>query len=113
MQPAKGRRVSPISPTRRCHDRPEEPVAGVARRGGRSARRRPHSRTGTADSPHLAFPDPTETIDLWPGIAPGAPARLPAETVRERSTDRSYNDRTVLGISRPRMALFRPERPNG
>lgn len=67
----------------------------------------------TPASPHMTFPDPVETIELWPGAAPGAPATLPAETVRERSTDPAYNDRYVFGISRPRMAVFRPERPNG
>lgn len=61
----------------------------------------------------LAFPDPVETIDLWPRGAPGAPARLPVETVRERSTDSSFSDRYALGIARPRMAVFRPARPNG
>jgi acetyl esterase/lipase len=67
----------------------------------------------TSASRHMNFPEPSETIDLWPNGAPGPPARHPTETVRERSTDRSYNDRTVLGISRPRMAVFRPARPNG
>jgi acetyl esterase/lipase len=67
----------------------------------------------TPASPHLSFPEPTETIDLWPRSAPGAPAQLPVETVRERSTDAAYNDRYVLGISRPRMAVFRPARANG
>jgi acetyl esterase/lipase len=67
----------------------------------------------TSASPHLAFAEPTETIELWPGRAPGAPSTLPVETVRERSTDPAYNDRYVFGIARPRMALFRPQRPNG
>jgi acetyl esterase/lipase len=57
--------------------------------------------------------EPTDTIDLWPGGAPGAPARPPVETVRERSKDPAFNDRYVFGISRPRMAVFRPRRPNG
>lgn len=61
----------------------------------------------------LAFTDPTETIDLWPDGAPGMPATPLIETVRERGTDPAYNDRIVLGISRPRMAVFRPARPNG
>ena len=61
----------------------------------------------------MTSPDPRETIDLWPGGAPGAPAKLPVETVKERSKDPAYNDRYVFGISRPRMAVFRPERPNG
>ena len=67
----------------------------------------------TPASPHMTHPEPIETIDLWPGGAPGAPAQLPAETVRERSTDPAYNDRYVFGISRPRMAVFRPQRANG
>ena len=67
----------------------------------------------TADSPHLSSPDPAETIDLWPGAPPGAPAAPPVETVKERSKDPAYNDRYVFGISRSRMAVFRPARPNG
>ncbi len=67
----------------------------------------------TVDPAPLTRPDPTETIDLWPGGAPGAPATLPVETVRERSRDPAYNDRYVFGIRRPRMAVFRPARPNG
>jgi acetyl esterase/lipase len=67
----------------------------------------------TPDSPHMAAREPTETIDLWPRGAPGAPAKLPVETVKERSKDPAYNDRYVFGISRPRMAVFRPARPNG
>src|SRR5689334_9889717 len=61
----------------------------------------------------LVFPDPAETIDLWPAGAPGMPAPSPVEQARERSTDRAYNDRIVLGITRPRLAVFRPARPNG
>jgi acetyl esterase/lipase len=67
----------------------------------------------TPASMHLADPDPTETVDLWPGSPPAMAADPPAEHVHERSNDRAYNDRIVLGISRPRMAVFRPARPNG
>ncbi|MDQ4088483.1 MAG: alpha/beta hydrolase, partial [Pseudomonadota bacterium] len=67
----------------------------------------------TPKSRHLTLPDPAETIDLWPATPPGSPAQLPVETVEERSTDPAYNDRYVFGISRPRMAVFRPQRPNG
>lgn len=56
---------------------------------------------------------PTETIDLWPKGAPGAPATALVETVNERSTDTQLTDRAVFGISRPRMVVFRPARPNG
>jgi len=65
----------------------------------------PPPQTGGPVPPGL--PQPTETID------PGLPARPPVETVTERSTDTLVTDRAVLGITRPRMAVFRPERPNG
>lgn len=59
------------------------------------------------------LPQPTETLDLWPKGAPGAPKVLPVETVNERSTDPQLTDRAVFGISRPRMVVFRPARANG
>ena len=67
----------------------------------------------TSESNQLAWPDPTETIDLWPGRPPGSLPHLPVEVVKERSSDPAYNDRYVFGISRPRMAVFRPQKPNG
>lgn len=67
----------------------------------------------TIESPHMTFPDPVQTIDLWPKGPPGPPPRLPKEIVKERSTDTSFNDRYVFGISRPRMAVLRPQKPNG
>ncbi|MDM7956118.1 alpha/beta hydrolase [Blastomonas sp.] len=59
------------------------------------------------------LPQPSETIDLWPGGAPGMPAKALTETVQERSTDRLVTDRAVYGITVPRLAVFRPDRPNG
>lgn len=59
------------------------------------------------------LPQPSETVDLWPKGAPGMPAKPLVETVNERSTDPQITDRAVFGISRPRMAVFRPEVPNG
>lgn len=56
---------------------------------------------------------PTETLDLWPHAAPGAPKILPIETVIERSTDSQLTDRAVFGITRPRMVVFRPALSNG
>jgi acetyl esterase/lipase len=67
--------------------------------------------TGKGLPPGL--PQPTETIDLWPKGAPGIPAKTLVETVNERSTDTQLTDRAVFGITRPRMAVFRPARPNG
>ena len=83
-------------------------AAGLAARAG--AQTAPPS---ARNSRTLAAPDPTETIDLWPDGVPGAPASLPVEAATERSTDPAYNDRYVVGIARPRMAVFRPDRPNG
>lgn len=56
---------------------------------------------------------PTETIDLWPHGAAGAPVPPLTEKVTERSRDPLLNDRYVLGITRPRLVVFRPQRPNG
>jgi acetyl esterase/lipase len=83
-------------------------AAGIG--AGAAGQTRPPS---TSESHWLTLPDPTETIDLWPARPPGSPARLPVETVHERSKDPAYNDRYVLGISRPRLAVFRPAKPNG
>lgn len=71
--------------------------------------------SGMASSATLASAStqPSETIDLWPGHAPGLLAKGLTETVRERSPDKALNDRAVLGITRPRMAVFRPLKPNG
>ncbi len=67
----------------------------------------------TGKSLPAGLPQPTETIDLWPKGAPGMPASTLIETVNERSTDAQLTDRAVFGITRPRMAVFRPARPNG
>lgn len=69
------------------------------------------SATGTPGPARLA--DPAETIELWPNGAPGMPATPPVESVNERSKDPSFHDRSVFGITRPRIAVFRPARPNG
>ncbi|TNE64409.1 MAG: alpha/beta hydrolase [Alphaproteobacteria bacterium] len=58
------------------------------------------------------LPQPTESIDLWPEGALGALPDI-TETTTERSQDRLVTDRAVYGIAKPRMAVFRPARPNG
>lgn len=59
------------------------------------------------------LPQPSETIDLWPSGAPGMPVSPPVERTTERSGDPLVTDRAVLGISAPRLVVFRPDRPNG
>lgn len=59
------------------------------------------------------LPEPDAWIDLWPGEAAGMPQPAPAEEMRERSTDPAYNDRALFHVRRPRLAVFRPARPNG
>lgn len=61
----------------------------------------------------FVYPDPTEFIDLWPNGENDMPAGPLTELVRERSTDAAYNDRIFLHVNQPRMAVFRPARPNG
>ncbi|NBU79587.1 MAG: alpha/beta hydrolase [Sphingomonadaceae bacterium] len=93
-------------------DRRSVIVAGLATSlAGRTEAQTPPPVSAKGEAPGL--PQPTETLDLWPGIAPGAPGALLVETVNERSTDPLINDRAVYGISRPRLAVFRPDRPNG
>jgi acetyl esterase/lipase len=41
------------------------------------------------------------------------PATPPVEVTTERSTDPKVNDRAVVGVAKPRMAVFRPAKPNG
>jgi acetyl esterase/lipase len=59
------------------------------------------------------LPQPVETIDLWPDGAPGMPRKPLVETVNERSDNALLTDRAVFGITRPRLVVFRPLRPNG
>ncbi|MDB5678874.1 alpha/beta hydrolase [Sphingomonas bacterium] len=84
-------------------------AAGVAARAAAQTAP-PAVKPGNA-VPGLA--EPSETIDLWPGGAPGAPAKPLVETVDERSKDSALTDRAVYGISKPRLVVFRPAVPNG
>jgi len=60
-----------------------------------------------------ALPDASEVIELWPGgVGPGLLHPI-AQVIDERSTDPALKDRAMHGITRPRMAVFRPARPNG
>lgn len=54
-----------------------------------------------------------DIIQLWPGKAPGAPARLPVGKVEQRSTDPNFNDRWLTGIDRATLMVRRAAQPNG
>ncbi|GGB90451.1 alpha/beta hydrolase [Novosphingobium endophyticum] len=86
-------------------------IAALGLRGSAAGAQTPPPVSSGGLPPGL--PQPVETIDLWPGGAPAALARPLVETVNERSTDSLVSDRAVYGITRPRMAVFRPDRPNG
>jgi acetyl esterase/lipase len=71
------------------------------------------ARAGAVPPPGPLLPEPDAWIDLWPGGAPALPNPAPVEEVRERSTDAAFNDRAIFHVRRPRLAVFRPRRPNG
>lgn len=61
----------------------------------------------------ITLREPSETIDLWPAVPPGAPSPMPVEKIEDRSAVTDRPDRIITGVARPRMALFKPDRPNG
>lgn len=65
--------------------------------------------SGTA----VAAPLAGEEIALWPGTAPGAPARLPVRKVEQRSKTAGFDDRWITGVDRPTLTVRRPAAPNG
>jgi acetyl esterase/lipase len=54
-----------------------------------------------------------ETIALWPGKAPGTPARLPVGKVDNQSKNADFNDRWLTGIDRATLMVRRAATPNG
>lgn len=81
-------------------------LAGLAGLSAAAAARTPE---GTPPTP----PDPREELALWPGAPPGLPDVPPREVVEDRSADPRQPDRAMYGITRPRLVVFRPARPNG
>jgi len=61
----------------------------------------------------LAPPDPTETLRLWPGAAPGGEQVTVTPVVTERWTDPAFHDRFARYTTDPILTVTRPERPNG
>lgn len=67
-----------------------------------------------AATPALAHAeDPTETVKLWPGRPPGAPAVLPATKITDRRATSGFQDRYATDVGEPLMTVFRPAKPNG
>lgn len=61
----------------------------------------------------IAPPDPTETIRLWPGAAPGGDGVTVTPQVTERSSDPAFHDRFARYTTDPILTVLRPARPNG
>ena len=55
---------------------------------------------------------PDDSIALWPEGHLTVPPGL-TESLVQRSDDPSASDRMLQGITRPRLDVFRPEKPNG
>ena len=55
---------------------------------------------------------PDASIALWPEAHVVPPAGL-VEKVVQRSEDPNASDRMLEGITRPRLDIFRPAKPNG
>ena len=62
---------------------------------------------------HGARLEPGEEIGLWPGDPPGSLAPSREEVLVDRAAAGQPADRAIHGISKPRLAVFRPSRPNG
>ena len=67
----------------------------------------------TPVSVQAAPPDPTETVRLWPGPAPGGERVTVTPQVTERSTDPTFHDRFARYTADPILTVLRPARPNG
>jgi acetyl esterase/lipase len=52
-------------------------------------------------------------IDLWPGAAPGTLPTPPVEAIKARPATDAPPILEITGISRPRLLVLRPPRPNG
>ena len=67
---------------------------------------------GALDAAIMPEGVPHQIIHLWRS-APGRPRRMPIEEVVERSHPPALRDRFVRHVIRPRLVVFRPQRPNG
>lgn len=67
----------------------------------------------TPVSQTVAPADPTGTIRLWPGPAPGGERVSVTPRVVERSIDPAFHDRFAQYTVDPILTVLRPARPNG
>ena len=93
-------------------------LTSLAHAGGKSGLGSgPPSPQGTSRAGSEAPADPSETLRLWPGIAPGGEQVSVTAVVIERSTDPAYRDRFAQYTTEPIMTVFRPRslgvQPNG
>ncbi|MDE1916716.1 MAG: alpha/beta hydrolase [Sphingomonadales bacterium] len=68
----------------------------------------PQARAGTRSITHHG-----PSIPLWPGEAPGAPAKLPKPAYEQRSSDAGFDDRWLTGIAHPTIEVRRPAFQDG
>lgn len=53
------------------------------------------------------------SVPLWPGAAPGAPRKLPARSIEQRSSDPAFDDRWLRGVATPTIEVRRPAYQDG
>ena len=92
---------------------PSAPVLGLKRAAGSAVLCCLLSLAGLAPAAAATGPSGAEELALWPGTAPGSEGATAKQEVIERSKDPAVKDRAVLGVVRPTLEIWRPERPNG
>jgi acetyl esterase/lipase len=92
---------------------PSTPALGLKRAAGGALLCCLLSLAGLAPAAAATGPSGAEELALWPGTAPGSEGATAKQEVIERSKDPAVKDRAVVGIVRPTLEIWKPERPNG
>lgn len=92
---------------------PSTPVPGLKRAAGSALLCCLLSLASLAPATAATGPSGAEELAIWPGTAPGSESATARQEVIERSKDPAVKDRAVLGVVRPTLEIWRPERPNG
>lgn len=71
------------------------------------------SLAGLSSAMAATGPSGAEEMAIWPGTAPGSENATAKPEVIERSKDPAIKDRAVVGVIRPTLEIWKPERPNG